>query len=221
MPKAVLLDWDDTLAHTRNAVVEALEHILKKYNKEPWNITKTKYRDPHKSLKENFPNFFGKEADKAYNEYLKYYTEYTYNKVYPMEYANDFLKFCNQKKIDLYIISNKEKSLLLKEVAFCFPNISFKKILGNGDALENKPKPAPVFKALDDVTYPINKDNVWFIGDSKQDTECAYNSGIQAVLLGKGKFMEEEYIKDKINSSLPLIIFEGFKNILDYMHKHF
>mgnify|MGYP001062808261 CR=1 FL=1 len=217
MPKAILLDWDDTLAHTRNSVVEAMEYILKKYNKEPWDITKVKYRDTKKSLKENFPNFFGKNALIAYNEYLKYYMKYAYNKVSPMENANDFLKFCNQNKIDLYIISNKEKSLLLKEIEFCFPKISFKKILGNGDAPLNKPNPAPVFIALDDVAYKINKDNVWLIGDTKQDTECAYNADIQPILLGKGKFMEDGYIKNKINSSLPLLIFEGFKDIINYI----
>ncbi len=142
MPKAVLLDWDDTLAHTRSSVVEAMEYVLNKYNKEPWDITKAKYRDTKKSLKENFPNFFGEDANRAYSEYLKYYAEYAYNKVSPVEKANEFLNFCNQNKIDLYIISNKEKSLLLKEVEFCFPNISFKKILGNGDAPQNKPNSA-------------------------------------------------------------------------------
>ena len=217
MPKAVLLDWDDTLAHTRSSVVEAMECILKKYNKEPWDITKVKYRDTKKSLKENFPNFFGKDANRAYNEYLKYYIEYAYNKVYPMEKADEFLKLCNQKKIDLYIISNKEKSLLLKEVEFCFPNISFKKILGNGDAPLNKPNPAPVFVALDNVAYEVNRDNVWLIGDTKQDTECAYNAEIQPILLGKGKFMEDGYVKDKINSALPLLVFEGFNDIIAYI----
>ncbi len=219
MPKAVLLDWDDTLAHTRSSVVEAMEYILKKYNKEPWDITKVKYRDTKKSLKENFPNFFGKDAQRAYDEYLKYYIEYAYNKVSPMEKANDFLKFCNQQKIDLYIISNKEKSLLLKEVEFCFPNISFKKILGNGDAPLNKPNPAPVFVALDNVAYEVNRDNVWLIGDTKQDTECAYNAEIQPILLGKGKFMEDGYVKDKINFTLPLLVFEGFNELIKYCRK--
>jgi phosphoglycolate phosphatase len=181
------------------------------------DFDKNKYRDTKKSLKENFPNFFGEDANRAYSEYLKYYAEYAYNKVSPVEKANEFLNFCNQNKIDLYIISNKEKSLLLKEVEFCFPNISFKKILGNGDAPQNKPNPAPVFVALDDVTYDVNRDNVWLIGDTKQDTECAYNAEIQPILLGKGKFMEEGYVKDKINSLLPLLIFEGFNEIIDYI----
>lgn len=136
-----------------------------------------------------------------------------------MENANDFLDFCSQKGIDLYIISNKEKSLLLKEVELCFPEIVFKKILGNGDAVLNKPSSAPVFKALDDVKYQINKDNVWLIGDSKQDSECAYNANIQPILFGEGKFTDEKYIKEKTNARIPLLQFNNFNEIRAYLQK--
>ena len=44
MPQVILFDWDETLAHTRSAVVDAMEYVLKKYGKEPWEIVKTKYR---------------------------------------------------------------------------------------------------------------------------------------------------------------------------------
>ena len=71
MPTAILFDWDNTLADTRAAVVDALEHILKKYGKEPWAVVKEKYRDPKKSVKENFPNFFQDKADAAYNDYIE------------------------------------------------------------------------------------------------------------------------------------------------------
>lgn len=217
MPKAIMLDWDDTLAHTRNLVVEAMEYVLRKYHKESWDITKAKYRDTKKSLKDNFPNFFGDDADIAYRAYLKYYEKYAYNRVYPMENAGDFLKLCNQLHIDLYIISNKEKSLLLKEVKFCFPDISFKKILGNGDVPHNKPDPDPVFAALNDVAYETNENNVWLIGDTKQDTECAYNAHIQPVLLGKGKFMDANYVNDKKTYPIPLLVFGNFSEIMDYL----
>ncbi len=216
-PKAILLDWDETLAHTRNCVVESIEYTLKKYNKEPWNITKNKYRDTKKSLKENFPNFFGKNANTAYNEYIEHYTQNSLNKVYPMEDANKFLTICTQQNIDLFIISNKEKSLLTKEVAICFPHIPFKKILGNDDATLNKPDAAPVFEALRHTKYEINKDNIWFIGDSKQDIECAYNACIQPILLGKGNFMDNNYVKDKANSSFPLLAFKNFNEITFFL----
>jgi len=214
MPKAILFDWDDTLAHTRSAVVESMEYVLGKYGKEPWDITKTKYRDTKKSLKENFPNFFADEAAVAYQDYLNYYTLNGYNKVVPLEEAFNFLQVCNEKKIDIFIISNKEKSLLLKEISFCFPDIKFTKILGNGDAPKNKPGPDPVFTALKDAEYKIDKNNVWLIGDTKQDTECAYNAGVQPILLGKGKFMEDNYIKDKEDS---LLVFNNFSEITAYL----
>lgn len=217
MPKAIIFDWDDTLAHTRDSVVESMEYVLTKYGKEPWDITKIKYRDTKKSLKDNFPNFFDQLANDAYQDYLNYYIKFGYNKVTPVDYAENFLEICNQKKIELYIISNKEKSLLLKEVSFCFPYIHFKNILGNGDALRNKPFADPVFKALDKVSYTINEDNVWLIGDTKQDTECAYNAGIQAILLGKGKFMDEEYLNAKIKSPNPLWIFDDFSQMISFM----
>ena len=214
MPKAILFDWDDTLAHTRPAVVEAMEYVLHKYGKETWDITKIKYRDTKKSLKENFPNFFGDKANMAYQDYLTYYTSNGYNKVVALEGAYAFLQLCNEKKIDIFIISNKEKSLLLKEISFCFPDIKFTKILGNGDAPQNKPAPDPVFVALQDVKYKIDEKNVWLIGDTKQDTECAYSAGIQPILLGKGKFMEDNYIKDKKDS---LLVFNNFTEITDYL----
>lgn len=214
MPQVILFDWDETLAHTRSAVVDAMEYVLKKYGKEPWEIVKTKYRDTTKSLKENFPNFFQDNADKAYKEYLKYYKNHGYGKVKPLEDAAAFLRLCQSKNIEIYIISNKEKSLLLKEVSFCFPDIKFSGILGNGDAPHNKPAPDPVFTALKGAKYAIDKNNVWLIGDSKQDTECACAAHIQPVLLGKGKFMDDEYLHK--NKEI-LLVFNSFAELITYV----
>lgn len=189
-PKAIIFDWDDTLAQTRTAIVSAMEYTLKQYQKEPWDITKLKYRDPTKSLKENFPNFFGEKYQEAYDTYLSYYRNHVITQIHPTPNAKEFLKQCLKNNIEIYIISNKEKSLLLQEVKQCFPNITFKNILGNGDAPQNKPAPAPVFKALTNATYPINKETVWLIGDSKQDITCALAANILPILIGQGKFIE-------------------------------
>ena len=40
MVRAVLFDWDGTLAETRPAVVDAMEHTLAAYGREPWDETK-------------------------------------------------------------------------------------------------------------------------------------------------------------------------------------
>ncbi|MFI3242408.1 MAG: hypothetical protein R3Y43_07565 [Alphaproteobacteria bacterium] len=54
-------------------MVEAIEKVLKSYNKEAWDVVKAKYRDGTKSFKENFSNFFGDDANQAYEEYLRVY----------------------------------------------------------------------------------------------------------------------------------------------------
>ncbi len=182
-PKAILFDWDGTLAETRAAVVDSMEHVLKLYGKEPWDLTKAKHGDTNKSLKENFVNFFGKQADEAYQRYLEYYEKHGYHKIRPKLHAEQFMKLCEDKNIDLYVISNKERKLLLKEVSQCYPNVKFKKILANGDAPHNKPAPDPVFVALKDDVSSINRDNVFLVGDSKQDTDCAMNASVYPVLL--------------------------------------
>lgn len=193
-PKAILFDWDGTLAETRTAVVDAMEHTLALYKKESWDITKQKYRDTSKSLKENFPNFFGNEYTQAYKSYLEYYSQFGIEKIQPSHGAENFLQQCIQNNIDIYIISNKEKSLLLKEVKRCFPNIKFNNILGNGDSPKNKPAPDPVFTALASATYKINSETVWLIGDSKQDTTCALAANIRPILIGNGKFMNSSEV---------------------------
>ena len=216
-PKAVLFDWDGTLAETRSAVVDSMEYVLAYYHKEPWDITKAKYRDTTKSLKENFVNFFQEDAFDAYQLYIKYYENNGYNKIKPIDNANHFIKLCKNQDIDLYVISNKERKLLIKEILYCYPDIKFKKVLANGDAIRNKPFPDPVFAALNDVFYPINRQNVWLVGDSKQDTECAFQASVFPILLGKGKFMDDDYISMKTKSDKPLLVVSNFAELIQWM----
>jgi len=216
MVKAVIFDWDGTLADTRDAVVASMEFVLKKYGKCPWEITKNKYRDPTKSLKDNFVNFFGDLADSAYRDYLCYYQKHEIGKIMPVKGAVDFLYFCQNKNIDLFIVSNKEKLLLDQEVRACFPDICFRQILGNKGAIRNKPWPEPVWKILENVKYEIAPENVWFVGDSKQDTDCAYNANVQPILLKGGNFWDEKYIRQNITSNPKLLLFDSFDDILRF-----
>ena len=209
-PKLVIFDWDDTLAKTRNAVVKAMNYILKLYNLPEWDIIKEQKRDKNKSLKENFPNFFGEEeAKNAYQKYLDYYNKEAYKEVKKIDNADKFLEDLVNNNIQIAIISNKEKSLLLREVESCFPQIKFNHILGNGDAEHNKPAPDPVYKVMENYDFELNSKNVWLVGDTKQDTDCALNAKCQPMLMGKGKFMDEEYLK--IHKEVKL--FNSFEEI--------
>lgn len=208
LPKAVIFDWDSTLAQTRFTVVKALEQTLAKFNKAPWEKMK-QYRRPLLSLKDNFPLIFDKDSDAAYQYYLSVYeTELTT----PTDGAREFLNLCQNKNISLFIVSNKERSLLLKEVEKCYPDIPFTDILAHGDAKENKPSAAPIEKALHNASFPINPQNVWLIGDSMPDVECAYNANIQPILVGQN-IKDETYLKEKSVATPALIHLPSFAEL--------
>ena len=211
-PKLIIFDWDDTLAKTRNAVVKAMNYVLSLYNLPEWDIIKEQKRDKSKSLKENFPNFFEEKYEEAYSKYLEYYNAEAYKEVEKIENTELFLNSLIKENIKIAIISNKEKSLLLKEVLSCFEKIKFDYICGNGYASKNKPAPDPVYKIMENYDFELNKDNVWLVGDTKQDTDCALNSNCQPILIGKGKFMDEEYLK--LNECIKL--FDNFEKLNEY-----
>lgn len=216
-PQAIIFDWDNTLAENRNVVVSAMNKTLEKYGKENWEITKKKYRDPNKSLKENFENFFGENEKKAYQDYLIFYIEFK-DMLKPVKNSQNFLKMLAKKyqDIKLIIVSNKERSLLLMEIEALFKDINFYKIMGNGDSKKNKPDPSPVFKALKNSKTEINPENVWIIGDSKQDIDCAYNSNCQPILIGEGKLAEKEYFEEKTKANPKMIQIGDFAELIEY-----
>ena len=105
---------------------------------------------------------------------------------------------------------------MLNEVKNCFPDIKFDYIFGNGDAIHNKPAPDPVFKIMENYDFELNNNNVWLVGDTQQDTDCALSAGCQSILIGKGKFMNEDYLK--INSSI--IKFNDFGELNNFFMKN-
>lgn len=215
-PKIIAFDWDNTLALNREVVVNAMNKVLSKYGKAEWDIIKKEKRDKNRSLKENFINFFGLEFEKqAYNDYLNFYNEFNYLLQAP-ENAKEMLYMLNKKNIYIIIVSNKERKLLLDEIKVLYNDIEFYKIMANGDSEKNKPDASPIFKAVEDLNLEINCNNMWLIGDSNQDIDCAYNANIQPILYGKGKIADTEYFEEKKKATPPMVQILNFKEIIEF-----
>ena len=215
-PEIIVFDWDNTLALNREVVVNAMNKVLSKYGKAEWDIIKKEKRDKNKSLKENFINFFGKDLEKqAYNDYLNFYNEFNYLLQAP-ENAKEMLYMLNKKNIYIIIVSNKERKLLLDEIKVLYNDINFYKIMANGDSEKNKPDASPIFKAVEDLNLEINYNNMWLIGDSNQDIDCAYNANIQPILYGKGKIADTEYFEEKKKATPPMVQILNFKEIIEF-----
>src|SRR5437016_12632946 len=90
----------------------------------------------------------------------------------------------------LGVVSNKTGELLRREVARLGWSNFFGSIVGAGDAPADKPACEPVHLALS-PSGVLAGEEVWFVGDTAVDMECALNSGCIAVLLGDSGAPEE------------------------------
>jgi phosphoglycolate phosphatase len=81
------------------------------------------------------------------------------------------------------VISNKQGPLLRAEAAHLGWARHFGCLVGAGDAVADKPDPAPFRMALGALGLPAGPE-VWYVGDTALDMQAARAAGCTAVLLG-------------------------------------
>lgn len=182
-PKAILFDWDNTLADTWPTIHGALTQTFIEMGHEPWTLEQTKER-VHRSLRDSFPEIFGDRWQEAGDKYLSNFKRIHLLNLTPLEGAEEVLQEL-QFHPDIYIalVSNKTGSNLRLEVDHIGWTPYFKKVIGAKDAEEDKPSPKPVLMALEGSGITLGRD-IWFVGDSITDMECAHNCGCVPVFYG-------------------------------------
>lgn len=190
-PKAILFDWDNTLADTWPTIHQAMSETFIAMGHEPWSMEVTKER-VHRSLRDSFPEIFGDRWEQAGDLYLNAFKRIHLEKLTPLEDAEEVLKALKNTDIYTALVSNKTGSNLRLEVDHIGWNGYFKKVIGAKDAAEDKPSPKPIIMALDGSGIPMGQD-VWFIGDSVTDMECAYNSNCVPIFYGDQDLSSERF----------------------------
>lgn len=195
----ILFDWDGTLADNRDVVVNSMQKTLKEYNLPDWNIVKAK-RNSKLSLRDNFTVFFGKYADEAYEKYVQTYKLLSPKIVRAFTGAHNFLHLVKNEGIELIIMTNKDRRLLDIELPLLYNPSLFARIVCGHEALRDKPYPEHIFYALQGFLSPfeINKENVWMIGDSDQDSDCALSAGALPIRINQNIFADNKYVSQNI-----------------------
>ena len=181
-PRAILFDWDNTLVDSWGTIHEALNFLMRAMEVPEWSLAETKAR-VRLSLREAFPHYFGARWEEARDIYLNRFSEIHLDRLTPLPGRERMLRGIAGQGIYLGIVSNKTGELLRREVAWLGWSDYFGSIIGAGDAPADKPAPEPVHLALAPSGVPAGAE-VWFVGDTAVDMECALNSGCIAVLLG-------------------------------------
>lgn len=190
-PKAIIFDWDNTLANTWPIIYRALYDTFSEYNKTPWTFEETKQR-VHRSMRDAFPGIFGDDWEEAGKVYQKHYRKHQLDTLEALPHAEELLDFLKPQDIYMAIVSNKKGENLRREVTHLAWDHYFQKIIGADDAESDKPSIAPISLALHGSNIPLNRD-VWLVGDTITDMECAHNSGLLPIFYGDDDPTSERY----------------------------
>ena len=181
LPKAVLFDWDNTLADSFLPIQQALNHTFRFMGRELWTMAETR-KHVGGSLRDNFPLMFGERWREAAKVFYKHFDGHHLKGIEPMPGAGDLLSTFKEAGTFVGIVSNKRGDYLRQEVAYLGWNDYFAKIVGANDAVEDKPATAPVHLALRGSGTAPGPD-VWFVGDNALDVSCAEASGCLPILI--------------------------------------
>jgi phosphoglycolate phosphatase len=142
------------------------------------------------SLREAFPMYFGERWEAARDIYLGRFREIHLERLTALPGRKAMLRAIAGQGIYLGLVSNKSGDLLRREVDRLGWTGFFGAIVGAGDAPLDKPACEPVHLALAPSGIAAGEE-VWFVGDTAVDMECAHNSGCIPVLLGEAASPEE------------------------------
>ncbi len=191
-PRAVIFDWDNTLIDSWSAIQDAQNHTLVAFNMRPWTLEETRQR-VRGSMRETYPRLFGEKWEEAGKVFHRRFMERHLENMVPLPDAEDMLATLSELGLYLAVVSNKKGDVLRTEVAHLNWSRYFSRVVGAQDAVRDKPSPEPVMLALDGSNI-ASREDVWFVGDTDVDLECAVRAGCVPVLLRETVPEAKEFI---------------------------
>ena len=180
-PRAVLLDWDNTLVDTWPVIHDAMNTTLRAMGEAEWQYDETKTR-VRRALREALPDIFGARWETARDIYYDRFQAIHLEQLKILPGADELLAALAEKEFYLGVVSNKTGKYLRRETAHLGWDRYFGRVVGAADAARDKPAPDAVALALEGSGIEA-QDGVWLVGDTTIDMECAHNAACVPVLL--------------------------------------
>lgn len=189
-PRAVIFDWDSTLADNWGAIGRSVNTTLATFGHPQWSEVEMRERVKG-SARDTFPTIYGDRWEEALAFFYARYDEFFMDEVRALPGSLDLLRCLNDNEVAVSVVSNKTGRYLRAEVTALGWDPLFRNVIGAADAERDKPEPDPVHLALDGVGVEAGPD-VWFVGDAVPDLECAHRSGCVPILVHGGSITAEE-----------------------------
>jgi len=179
-PDVLLYDWDNTLVDAWAGVTAALNATFDAFSLPRWTVAETQAR-VRVSLRDSFPVMFGDQWTRARDIFYATLEQEHLHHVTPMPGVAQALHAGRTRKQG--VVSNKTGRFLRQEVQHLGWSAYFGTVIGAGDAMADKPDPAPILLALRTLGNEPTA-NVWYLGDTALDMHAARAAGVTAVLIG-------------------------------------
>ena len=205
----ILFDLDGTLVDTAPDLIEAHNHVMKKYGHKQKRLSDIKSlagRGAWVMMQRSFKNEIKDEKTKKkmVDEFIDFYSQNINNASKPIKGIFEFLDWAKSKNISMGVCTNKREVLaidLLKKINM----YKYFDYVAGADTFEiNKPDPRHLTNVIEIIGGDLSKSIM--VGDSEVDSNSAYNANLPFVLV-KGGYTEksekeikhDELISDFIN----------------------
>ena len=192
----IIFDLDGTLVDTAPDLLNAHNHVMKKFGYTSRNLDEIKNlagkgaavmigRSIWESAKKEFSSINDqKTKDKMVNEFINFYGKNIVVKSKLVNGVYEFLKWAKSKNISMGVCTNKQEHLavdLLKKIKiYDF----FEYVAGRNTFEYCKPDPRHITSIIEIMNGDIKRSLM--IGDSENDADAAKLAGIPMILLENG-----------------------------------
>ena len=211
----ILFDLDGTLVDTAPDLIEAHNHVMKKFGHNPKQLSDIKSlagRGAWVMMQRSFKNEITDEKTKKkmVDEFISFYAKNINNESKPIKGIFDFLEWAKSKNISMGVCTNKQEKLAIDLLKKLNMYKYFEYVAGCDTFSFNKPDP----RHLTDVVEIIGGDlkKTIMVGDSEVDANSAHNANLPFVLVKDGytEKSEKEIKHDELISD-----FIGFDKIIE------
>lgn len=180
--KAVIFDFDGTLADTNELIIDSWQHTYRVLTGEEQDeeVLRATFGEPlDLSMKHAFP---GVPVRKSIDVYRSHQTDVYDDMVRPFEGMTDLIRTLKEKEYKTGILTSRLKPSTMAglEKFGLIPYID--SIVTYEDCAKFKPDPEPMYTVLKKLG--VRPEEALMVGDSLFDIRCAHNAGVRAVLVG-------------------------------------
>jgi len=181
-PKAVFFDWDGTLADSLAFLESVHDYALGVMGMAPRDAG---WFQPYFGMPRDvlYRDIYGARSEEAKPVFEAHLRKQSLDKLKQVEGAAKLLEYVYARNIPMGIVTNKKRYFIEPEIAHFAWGHYFKTLVCAGEAQDDKPGAAPLLMAIEQAQLGLDPDDIWYVGDTRADMECAHEARVKMIYL--------------------------------------